>query len=108
MNYAVLTLKQFPVSPAVLLSAQLPRYDTRYILTLKHKLSNSSPSSLSSTSASSNISNSIIVIRELSITDYFDSDGLFLKSAFENDVKALITEFQQKEQAAGLVKVKTA
>ena len=69
-------------SPPLVLTSDLPRYSTRYTLGLGQKGAEGG---------------GVEGRRELEVTDFFDSSGLFLKDRYETEVQQLIAEVERKE-----------
>ena len=73
-------------SPPLVLTSNLPRYSTSYTLGLGQKGAGSG---------------GVEGAREMEVTAFFDSTGVFLKEKFEAEVLQLIAEVERKEVALG-------
>ena len=72
-------------TPPLVLTSSMTRYSTAYELVLGVRQGRA-------------VGGGVVVQRRLEVTDFFDTDGLFLKEKYEARVKDLVDELERKEQ----------
>ena len=72
-------------TPPLVLTSSMARYSTKYELALGVRQGRT-------------VGGGLLVERALPVTDFFDSDGLFLKDKYEARVKGMVDELERRQQ----------